>query len=71
MTPMSPIEMLAAVATWQIAEFGCAYHAFADPEAATPDTNRDYDAMAGGISWAGTLALLGAVLKGETRPLAG
>jgi dienelactone hydrolase len=51
-------ELTAAEADWQISEFGSAYHAFTDPEAAAPQTGRAYDPLAHRVSWAGTLALL-------------
>jgi dienelactone hydrolase len=55
-------EMTAAGARLQITEFAESYHAFTDPEAATPQSGRAYDPLAHRISWAGALALLGAVL---------
>jgi len=57
-------EMHAAGADWQIAEYGEAWHAFTDPAACTPETGRAYDATADQVSWAATLALLSAELKG-------
>jgi dienelactone hydrolase len=56
-------EMAAAGASLQITEFAEAYHAFTDPDAATPQTGRAYDPLAHRVSWAGALALLGAVLS--------
>lgn len=50
-------ELTAAEADWQITEFGGAYHAFTDPEAASPERGRAYDPLAHRLSWAGTLAL--------------
>lgn len=56
-------ELIAAGADWQIAEYGGAYHAFTDPEAATPETGRAYHALADRLSWTSTLTLLEATLK--------
>lgn len=56
-------ELAAAGATYDITIFGDAYHSFTDPGA--NGMGRDgiaYDAMADKLSWAGTLALLKAVL---------
>lgn len=57
-------EMEAAGADWQITEYGRAYHAFTDPGANTPQTGRQYDALADRTSWASTLALLDDRLRG-------
>ena len=56
-------ELCAAGADWQITEYGNAYHAFTEPDAASPDRGRAYDPLADRVSWAGTLALLDALLK--------
>jgi dienelactone hydrolase len=56
-------EMIAAGANWHITEFGNSYHAFTDPDAATPQTGRAYDPLADKVSWAGTLSLLSARLQ--------
>jgi dienelactone hydrolase len=56
-------ELTAAEADWQITEFGSAYHAFTDPEAASPQTGRAYDPLAHQLSWAGTLALFDQTLR--------
>ncbi len=56
-------EMVAAEAHWQITEFGDAAHAFTDPDADTiPLAGLAYDPLADAVSWAATLALLGATL---------
>jgi dienelactone hydrolase len=56
-------ELTAAGASWQITEFGSAYHAFTDPEAASPQTGRAYDPLAHELSWEGTLALFDRKLR--------
>jgi dienelactone hydrolase len=56
-------EMTAAGARWQITIFGEAYHAFTDPDAGGSALNGIvYDPLADKVSWAGTEALLGALL---------
>ncbi|MBW8753453.1 MAG: dienelactone hydrolase family protein [Sphingomonadales bacterium] len=69
--PFAPIEeidelrqeMAAAGARYQITVFGEAAHSFTDPDAAAMGMEGiRYDAMAHRMSWAGTLALLEAVL---------
>lgn len=57
-------ELTAAEADWQITEFASAYHAFTDPEAASPEKGRAYDPLAHRLSWAGTLATLELKLRG-------
>ncbi len=57
-------EMDAAGAHCQITTFSEAAHAFTDPDArATARPGIEYNALANRISWAGTLALLDAVLR--------
>jgi dienelactone hydrolase len=59
-------EMSAAGALWQITEFGETYHAFTDPEAdKQPVPGLAYNPLADKISWAGTLALLDSLVKGN------
>jgi dienelactone hydrolase len=56
-------ELTDAGARWQITEFGEAAHAFTEPEASTYGRpGIAYDAIAARTSWAGTLALLAAVI---------
>lgn len=56
------LEMIAAEASWQITEFGKVAHGFTDPKAEGGMPGIAYDLIADKVSWAGTLALLGAVL---------
>jgi dienelactone hydrolase len=59
-------EMIAAGARWQITEFGEAYHAFTDPGCdRIAVSGVAYDPLADKVSWAGTLALLRAILMGD------
>ncbi len=51
-------EMIAAEASWQIAEFGKVAHGFTDPDSEGGMPGIAYDAIADKTSWAGTLALL-------------
>lgn len=56
-------EMAAAGASWQIHTMGEAQHSFTDPDAARADRpGIAYHPLADRLSWAGTLALLDAVL---------
>jgi dienelactone hydrolase len=55
-------EMQAAGARWQIMSFGRCYHAFTDADIRTSLPGLAYDPIADQVSWAGTLALLQAVL---------
>ena len=55
--------LIAVGASWQISEYGDAYHAFTEPSANTPETGRAYDPLADRLSWTNTLALLDARLK--------
>jgi dienelactone hydrolase len=58
-------ELLAAGAHWQITEFGDAFHAFTDKHASeVPLEGLAYDPLADAVSWAGTVALLDALVKG-------
>ena len=63
-------ELIAAGANFHITEFANSCHAFTDPEAATPQTGSAYDPLADRVSWAGTLALLEAVLQPDLVPAA-
>ncbi|MCB2078821.1 MAG: dienelactone hydrolase family protein [Novosphingobium sp.] len=56
-------ELTAAGASWQISEYGDAFHAFTEKSAASPETGRAYDPLADRMSWASTVALLEARLK--------
>jgi dienelactone hydrolase len=57
-------EMSRAGAHWQITEFGDAGHGFTDPDSAALGlAGVEYNALADQVSWAGTLALLDAVLR--------
>jgi dienelactone hydrolase len=57
-------EMIGAGARWQITVFGEAYHAFTDQDAAAAALSGvAYDPLADRVSWAGTEALLDALLK--------
>jgi dienelactone hydrolase len=59
-------EMIAAGARWQITVFGAAYHAFTDPDAAVKSVSGlAYDPLADRLSWAGTEALLDALLQAK------
>jgi dienelactone hydrolase len=64
-------ELTAAGASWQITEFGQAYHAFTDPEAQSPDQGRAYDPLADRVSWASMFELLGTTLAQPLSPSAG
>jgi len=55
-------EMQAAGAAWQIMSFGRCYHSFTDPHQSTTLPGLAYHPIADQVSWAGTLALLKAVL---------
>ena len=55
-------EMQAAGARWQIMSFGRCYHAFTDTHIRANLPGLAYDPVADQVSWAGTLALLKAVL---------
>jgi dienelactone hydrolase len=56
-------EMNAAGARWHITVFGGVYHSFTDPIAAESGLEGlGYDPLADRLSWAGTEALLGALL---------
>lgn len=55
-------ELVAAGASWQITEFGDAYHAFTDPAASTPEHGRAYDRVSDEVSWASVSALLQTIL---------
>jgi dienelactone hydrolase len=55
-------EMHAAGATWQITNFGRCYHAFTDEHISATLPGLAYDPVADKVSWAGTLALLKAVI---------
>lgn len=57
-------EMVAAGASWQITEYGDAYHSFTDPAADHVEHGIAYDPLAHATSWAATLALLDARLRG-------
>lgn len=58
-------EMIAAGAEWHIMEFGNATHSFTDPNVSEiPVAGLVYDPLADKVSWAGTVALLDAVVKG-------
>lgn len=61
-------EMEAAGARWHIMEFGPAAHGFTDPAGEGGMPGIAYDLLADRVSWAGTLALLDVVLKGDARP---
>lgn len=57
-------EMVAAGAEWHIMEFGNATHSFTDPNVREiPVAGLVYDPLADAVSWAGTVALLDAVVK--------
>jgi dienelactone hydrolase len=57
-------ELIAGGAPWQITEFGDAFHAFTDPEADKLTVpGLAYNPLADKISWGGTLALLGSLVK--------
>jgi dienelactone hydrolase len=51
-------EMVAAEASWHIAEWGDVAHGFTDPAAEGGMPGIEYNAMADAMSWAGTMALL-------------
>jgi dienelactone hydrolase len=55
-------EMRSAGAAWQIMSFGGCYHSFTDPREDTSLPGVAYHPIADAVSWAGTLALLKAVL---------
>lgn len=58
-------ELEAAGARYDITTFGQVAHSFTDPDAAKAGRpGIEYDATADRVSWAGTLELLAAVLKG-------
>jgi dienelactone hydrolase len=55
-------EMRSAGAAWQIMSFGGCYHSFTDAHQSTSLPGLAYHPIADQVSWAGTLALLKAVL---------
>jgi dienelactone hydrolase len=56
-------EMMKARASWQITEFGDAYHAFTEIDADSPNEGRKYDPIAHRVSWNGTIDLLEALTR--------
>lgn len=56
-------EMIASEARFHITELGNSYHSFTDPQAKrVPVPGVEHDPLADALSWAGTLALLKAVV---------